>query len=228
MGREDAEKCGIKVERQRRQRPDRQEDDLAPQVVANLDFLLVLVSRLVNLVVVFRLKEEVPDLPAGHRHDPSDQSGHRRIPEHHRVRTEKADSAQQVKRLIDPAVVIEAVVVPTLHSKGLEKALHISSPCCAWMSMLWRFDESAVTDARMPGAGELLTAIGSDQAAACAPARSPVRQSFSRPSRSELTRSVQTAALPGARPAARRASAQPNARNVPKKTPFASQVCAPQ
>src|SRR5262245_2067187 len=168
MGREDAEKCGIKVERQRRQRPDRQEDDLAPQVVANLDFLLVLVSRLVNLVVVFRLKEEVPDLPAGHRHDPSDQSRHRLIREHHRVRTEKADSAQQGKRLIDPAVVIEAVVVPTLHSKGLEKALHISSPCCAWMSMLWRFDESAVTDARMPGAGELLTAIGSDQAAACA------------------------------------------------------------
>jgi len=49
-----------------------------------------------------------------------------------------------MKRLIDSAVVIEAVIVPTLHSKGLEKALHISSPGCARMSMLWRFDESAV------------------------------------------------------------------------------------
>src|SRR5262249_38258275 len=104
------------------------------------------------------------DLAAGHRHQPTDQSCYRRILKHHHIGGQKADRAHQMKRLIDPAVMIEAMIVPTLHSQGLEKRLHNSSPCCRRVSMLWRFDESDVTGARRsagqvhgvwwPGAGQ--------------------------------------------------------------------------
>src|SRR5262249_58939601 len=56
-----------------------------------------------------------------------------------------------MQRLIDPAVMIVAMIVPTLHSQGLEKRLHNSSPCCHRVSMLWRFDESDVTGASIGG-----------------------------------------------------------------------------
>ena len=41
---EDAEQRRIEIERKRRQRPDRQQHDLALQVVADLDLFLVLVA----------------------------------------------------------------------------------------------------------------------------------------------------------------------------------------
>src|SRR5262249_40561245 len=113
-----------------------------------LDFFFVLVRRLVHLVVVSRLKEEVTDLAGGHRHEPADQRCYGRILKHHHIGGQKAYGAYQMQRLVDPAVMVITVVVPTLHSQGFEKALHISSPCCTRMSRLWRFDESDVTDVR--------------------------------------------------------------------------------
>src|SRR5262249_30203045 len=89
------------------------------------------------------------DLTRGHRHEPADQRRNRRILKHHRIGRQKAYGAYEMQQLVNAAVMIIAMIVPTLHSQGLEKALHISSPCCTWMSMLWRFDESGVTGARM-------------------------------------------------------------------------------
>src|SRR5262249_26786680 len=80
----------------------------------------------------------------------------------------------------DPAVMIEAMIVPTLHSQGLEKRLHNSSPCCRRVSMLWRFDESDVTGARRSaGEGHCMRWNGSGQTAAAgaaggAPAGAPL------------------------------------------------------
>src|SRR4029077_916782 len=134
----DAEKGGVEVERQRRQHPDRHQNDLALEIVADLDFLLVLVGRLIYHVVIFRLEEEVTELAAGHGQEPADQRRHRRVLEHHCVGKEKAYGADQVQRLVDPAMMVIAMIVPPLHSQGFEKAPHISSPCCTWMSMLCR------------------------------------------------------------------------------------------
>src|SRR5262249_58596436 len=147
---EDAEKSGVEPGGQRGEGPDRQQDGFAAQIVTHLDFLLVLVGGLIHLVIVFRLEEEVTHLARGHRHEPADQGRDRRILEHHRIGRQKAYSAYEVQRLVNAAVMVEAVSVPTLHSQGLEKALHGSSPCCTSMSTLWRFDESRVTDAAMP------------------------------------------------------------------------------
>src|SRR5262249_28034302 len=117
------------------------------------------------------------------------------------------------------------VVVPTLHSQGFEKALHVSSPCCTRMSRLWRFDESDVTDVRPAsrrlGRGREKGAIRQRRARkACLGARRLLPQ----PWRSELMKNVLTAALPAVRPAASRHNVGPSARSAPKKIPCASQA----
>src|SRR5580658_6716973 len=95
---EEAETGGVEQEYQRRQRPDGQEDDLAPEIVADLDLFLVLMRRLVDLVVALGLEEEMADLPARHRQRPADQRRHRRMPVAERVRAKEAAGAQQMKR----------------------------------------------------------------------------------------------------------------------------------
>ena len=61
-GREHAQQRRVEVQHQRRQRPDRHQHDLAPQIVADLDLFLVLVGRLVDVVVSLGLEEEMPGL----------------------------------------------------------------------------------------------------------------------------------------------------------------------
>src|SRR5262249_58986418 len=80
-----------------------------------------------------------------------------------------------MKRLIDSAVMIEAMIVPTLHSEGLEKRLHNSSPCCRRVSMLWRFDESDVTGAWIGGERGCMRRTGGDQTAAARATGVPAR-----------------------------------------------------
>src|SRR5262249_45444863 len=82
------------------------------------------------------------DLPAGHRHQPTDQGGHGRILEHHGIGGEEAYRAHQMERLVHPAVMIVAMVVPTLHSQSFEKAVHVASLYGSHPSLPWRFDES--------------------------------------------------------------------------------------
>jgi len=103
------------------------QDDLAAQVVADLDRFLVFVGRLVDLIVALGLEEEVARLAAHHGNQPADEGRLHRIGEHHHVGDQKAAGAQEVQRLIDAAVMIVAVVVPSLSSQFLEKLLHAGS-----------------------------------------------------------------------------------------------------
>src|SRR5215470_2266891 len=122
--REDAEQRGVEKQHHRRGAPDREQDALASEVVADLDRLLVLVRRLVNLVVSLGLEEEVADLAAQHGYQPTDQGGCDRIREKKHVAREEAQRAYQVQRLIDSAVMIVPVVVPTLNTKSRQHILH--------------------------------------------------------------------------------------------------------
>src|ERR1700760_808072 len=88
--REQSQACRVQDENQRRQRPDRHQDNLAAEVVADLDLLLVLVRDLIDGVVRPGLKEEMTDLPAGHRYQPANQAGERGVAEDQRVDAQEA------------------------------------------------------------------------------------------------------------------------------------------
>ena len=100
------------------------QDHLALQVVPHLDLFLVLVGRLVDVVVALGLEEKVPGLPADHRHQPADERRLGRVRERRDVGNDEADRAQQVQRLIDTAVMIETVIVPSLSLQFRQKASH--------------------------------------------------------------------------------------------------------
>jgi hypothetical protein len=127
---EDAEQAGIDEQDERRECPDGQQHDLAPEIVADLDLLLVRVRRLVHLVVALRLEEEVAGLAGGHRHQPADQRRDGGVEEDQHVGAQEADRADEVQRLIDPAVVIVAMVVPALNFECVKEAAHrVPSRC---------------------------------------------------------------------------------------------------
>jgi hypothetical protein len=96
---------GIEQQHERRQRPDREQHDLAPQVVADLDLFLALVREVIDRVVVLRLEEEVADLPRPHRNEPTDERRDAGVEREQHVRRQEAERAQKMQRLIDAAVV---------------------------------------------------------------------------------------------------------------------------
>ncbi len=124
VGLEQAEQRGIEVEGEGRDGPQRHQHDLALKVVADLDVFLVLVGGLVDLVIIPRLEEEVADLTARHADEPGEQHGRNRVLENQDVGAHEAAGAQEVQSLVDTAVMIKAVVIPTLHPQGFEKSLH--------------------------------------------------------------------------------------------------------
>ena len=126
--REDAEQGRIDDQQQRRGRPDGQQHQLALDVVADLDLFLVGVGRLVDLVVAARLEEQVADLAAGHGDQPADQRRHGGIGERDHIGEQEARRADEVERLVDLAVVIVAMVVPTLHFQFVPEAGHERFP----------------------------------------------------------------------------------------------------
>src|SRR6202451_2224056 len=86
----------------------------------------MLVAGLVDRVVVLRLEEKMPGLPRGHGNEPAGKRGDRRVLENHHIREQKADRTDEVQRLIDPAVMIVAMVVPALRSQCFAKIVHWS------------------------------------------------------------------------------------------------------
>jgi hypothetical protein len=74
------------------------------------------------------LEEEVAGLARGHRDQPADQRRHQRVEEHHDIADDEADGADEVQALVDPAVVIVAMVVPALDAKLLKEAFDHSFP----------------------------------------------------------------------------------------------------
>jgi hypothetical protein len=79
---------------------------------------------LVHVVVAFWLEKEVAGLAGGHADQPGDEGRHRRIEQDEAVGNEKAERAQQMQALIDAAVMIVAMVVPTLRREFLQEGLH--------------------------------------------------------------------------------------------------------
>ena len=78
-------------------------------------------------VVALGLEEEVAGLAADHGHQPADQRGLRRIREHHHIGDDEADRAQEMQGLIDAAVMVVAMIVPSLSPQFRQKALHSGS-----------------------------------------------------------------------------------------------------
>src|SRR6516165_3453574 len=155
--RKQAEIGRIKIKRQWRQCPDRQQNDFAPQIVADFDLFLVFVRGFVHHVVVLRLEEE---MPGRHCNEPTCKRRDRWILEDHHVSKKKTRRTDQMKRLVNAAVVIIAVIVPTLGAQGFQKILHAfvlvwgaqgtPMPDGHW-AWIWRFDESLVTGQESAG-----------------------------------------------------------------------------
>ena len=82
---------------------------------------------LVDMVVVFGLKKEMTDLTRSHRHQPRNQRGDYRVDKQKYISHQKRHSADQMQKLVDAAMVVIAVVVPTLGGDGLEKGMHSGS-----------------------------------------------------------------------------------------------------
>jgi len=71
----------IEQEHAGRQRPNREQYELAFEVIADLNVFLVLMGRLIDHIVALGLEQKVPRLTADHCHQPADQGGCRRIRE---------------------------------------------------------------------------------------------------------------------------------------------------
>src|SRR6202048_2690433 len=125
MGLKNSEEGRIQQQRHRRERPNCQQHGLASQIIADLDFLLVFVSGLIDDVVLSRLEEEVTNLPAGHGHEPANEGCNGRILESNNIAEKKAQRDPQVEGLVDPTVVVIPMVIPSLYSQGLQKTAHL-------------------------------------------------------------------------------------------------------
>src|SRR5258708_2898263 len=148
MGREQPEERRIQPQQCGRQRPNSVQNDLAAQVVPHLDVFLVLVGRPVDLVVTLGLEEKMPGLPADHGYQPADQRGFRRVRKRRDVSNDEADRAQQMQRLIDTAVMIVTMIIPslcpqfrpkTLHggsSREREREFYINRPCSKYRNFV--------------------------------------------------------------------------------------------
>jgi len=122
--RDEPEERGLQPQPQRHAGPKRHQHHLALDVVADLHRFLVLVAHLVDVVEAAGLEEEVAALPRHHRDAPADDGCECRVHEEQRVGDEEADRADEVQRLVDAALVIEAVVVPPLLREFAHEGLH--------------------------------------------------------------------------------------------------------
>jgi hypothetical protein len=101
------------------------QNHFAAQVVADFDFLFMLVGRAIDRVVAFGFEKEVPGLAADHGYQPTDQRRFHRIEKHRDIGNDEADCTQKVQGLIDAAVVIVTMIVPALGLKFRQKTLHV-------------------------------------------------------------------------------------------------------
>ena len=125
--RQESEEIGVEQEQQRQPGPDAHQHPFAEQVVADLDLFLVGVGRLVDVVVAPGLEEEMAALAGGHRDQPAEQSGERRIEEEDDVGGDEGHRADQVEGLVDAAVMIVAMIVPALEPELGSECAHSSS-----------------------------------------------------------------------------------------------------
>ena len=124
MHRQQTHEARIHVNAQRQQGPDTQQHHLAAQVVAHLDLFLEVVGGFVDVVIAQRLKEKVTGLSGGHGDHPGQQRGHGRIDPQHAVSHHKSHGTEQVQGLVDAAVVVVTVIVPTLNFQSFQEIFH--------------------------------------------------------------------------------------------------------
>ena len=131
-GRKQPEKARIRPQQRRAERPDGVQDHLAPQVVSHLDVFLVLVGSTIDRVITLGFEKEVTGLPADHGHEPADQRGFRGVGKRGHVGRDEADRTQEVQGLIDAAVMVVTMIVPSLGAQFRQKTLHRGSlkNCC--------------------------------------------------------------------------------------------------
>jgi len=120
-----AEESRVQPQHQGHQRPDGVQNHFTAQVVADFDFLFVFMRRVVDPVIPLGLKEKMAGLAADHRDQPADQRRLHGIKEHRDIRDDEADCTQKVQGLIDPAVMVVAMIVPALSLEFRQKALHV-------------------------------------------------------------------------------------------------------
>jgi len=123
-GRQGAKEIAFEPDHQRTSRPESHQHHFAHQVVADLNFFFVFVGGLVDLVVPFGLEEEMSRLAAGHRDTPGQQGGIGGVNEQQTVGGHKAQGTEEVQALVDPAMVVVAVIVPAQDFERLEKLFH--------------------------------------------------------------------------------------------------------
>jgi hypothetical protein len=85
--------------------------------------VLVVIADVVDGVVAVGLEEEMPSLPRQHR-QPADDARDRCVREQQRVAAEEDDGADQVQRLVDGALVVEAVIVEALRAQHVRETAH--------------------------------------------------------------------------------------------------------
>jgi len=121
---DEPEERRLQPQQQRHAGPQAHQHHLAADVVADLHRFLVRVAHLVDVVEAARLEEEVAALPRHHRDAPADDGRQRRVHEQQHIGHEEAEGADEVQRLVDAALVIEAVVVPPLLRELAQEGLH--------------------------------------------------------------------------------------------------------
>lgn len=127
MLRNQAQQTRVEENHQGQQNPDAEQHDFASQVVAHLDFFLVLIRRLVDVVIAEWLKEEMTCLTRRHGDQPGNQRCPGRVNEKHGIRNEKTHRTQKMQGLVNPAMVVVTVIVPTLDFQGVQKVFHRQS-----------------------------------------------------------------------------------------------------
>ena len=106
------------INHQRQQHPNAEQHHFAAQVKTHFDFFLERVGGVVHMVIAQGFKKEMARLPRHHRHQPSQQSSPSRIDKQQGIRNQKTNRTEQMQRLIDAAVVVIAMVIPTLNAQG--------------------------------------------------------------------------------------------------------------
>ena len=79
----------------------------------------MLVRGPIDFIVALGLEEEMPGLAAHHGHEPTDLGREGRVSEYEPICGNEAQRAEQMQRLIDAAMVIISMIIPSGQAYGL-------------------------------------------------------------------------------------------------------------
>lgn len=133
--RKDTEQRRVRQQQQRREQNDRDQHRLTVLIVPDLDRLLVRVRHLVARIVARRLEHVVAGLPRDHADAPADQHARHRVKEHQDIGDEETDRADEMQALVDPALMVEPMIIPALAPEFLHDAVeHAALRSCSFVA----------------------------------------------------------------------------------------------